>query len=94
MLGETSARLSSWRQWPGEWEPTGLEVHEANQSPENTFRERFKIALLQSEDGQECFRRNLPMQFDMPQSADSNRDKSNPLESPMVSLWIISPTRD
>jgi hypothetical protein len=60
-------------------------VHEANQSPENTFRERFKVALLQSEDGQECFRREPFTQFDVSQTADSNGDGPNLLASSPVS---------
>ncbi|KAJ9603046.1 hypothetical protein H2200_012341 [Cladophialophora chaetospira] len=78
------ARSSSSRQWPGEWEPTGLEVYEANQSPENTFRERFKAALLQSEEGQARYHRNGSAQPDVLYSADSTGDGSTLLESPMT----------
>lgn len=48
-----ATKHSSYRQWPGERHPTQWDVHDANQSPAVSFLERFRVALLHSEDAEE-----------------------------------------
>lgn len=47
---ESTPRFSRGRQWPGERDPTRWDVHDANDTPAVTFLDRFRVALLHSED--------------------------------------------
>jgi hypothetical protein len=42
------------RDWPGDRYPTRWDVHDANKLPETRFLQRFKTALLHSEDALNC----------------------------------------
>lgn len=42
------------RDWPGDRHPTRWDVHDANKLPETRFLQRFKTALLHSEDALNC----------------------------------------
>lgn len=44
----TSLRLSSSRQWPGERDPERTDVDQANESPASIFIERFRVELMHS----------------------------------------------
>lgn len=47
-------RISQPPEWPGERNPSQWDVHDAFQVPEVSFRQRFKAALLLSEDAVGC----------------------------------------
>lgn len=42
--------------WPGERNPSRWDVHDANEAPGATFLQRFKAALLLSDDARGCQR--------------------------------------
>lgn len=59
------------RQWPGERHPTEWDVHDATASPATTFLERFRIALLNSEDAQGCRALAPALDYDVQRSSHS-----------------------
>jgi hypothetical protein len=67
---ESHQRLYRPRIWPSERQPTRWDVHDANELPPVTFLDRFRVALLHSEDSEDDMLLDSELVIDASETTD------------------------